>query len=149
MTKNAISLRRAIENDTPAIAQLTNTLGYTATAREIAQRLRAVGGSKTDLLVVAVDNNDTVIAWLQAHAAHILESGFRVEITGLIVSPSHRRLGIGAQLVDFGERWAADIDAGAVVVRSNIQRTESHVFYPALGYQPTKTQHVYRKTLAR
>jgi len=30
-----------------------------------------------------------------------------------------------------------------MVVRSNIARTESHVFYPGAGFTRMKTQHVY------
>jgi len=146
---NPISIRRAIANDAAIIAQLTTLLGYAATTAEIAQRFETISSSKTDLLLVAVDANDTVIAWLQAHAANLVESGFRVEIVGLIVSPSHRRRGVGRLLVDHAERWAREIGSKAVVVRNNIQRAGSHAFYPSLGYAPTKTQHVYRKLLTQ
>ena len=40
------------------------------------------------------------------------------------------------------ERWAANLPAEFIVVRSNIQRAGSHLFYPALGYAAVKTQHV-------
>ena len=132
----SISIRRAGEADAPAFAELTNTLGYNAETTVMTSRLRAILRSDTDLLIVAVDSRDTVVGWLQAHAAHIVESGFRIEITGLIVSPAQRRRGAGRALV-----------AEAILVRSNIQREESHAFYPALGYTATKTQHVYRKPL--
>jgi GNAT superfamily N-acetyltransferase len=75
----------------------------------------------------------------------VLESGFRVEITGLVVSGEMRRRGVGRSLVAQAETWAAEISAGTIVVRSNAKRVESHEFYPALGYLPSKTQVVYRK----
>jgi GNAT superfamily N-acetyltransferase len=90
---------------------------------------------------------NSVIGWLQAHAATIVESGSRVEITGLIVATEHRRGGVGRELVRHAEQWACSVSAQAVVVRSNLQRAESHAFYPALGYTHTKSQHVYRKKL--
>ena len=34
-----------------------------------------------------------------------------------------------------------------MVVRSNIKRTEAHLFYPSIGYTLGKTQHVYVKDL--
>jgi prepilin-type N-terminal cleavage/methylation domain-containing protein len=110
-------------------------------------RIRAVLTSAADLLLVAVDSSGNAVGWLQAHAAHIVESGFRVEITGLIVSPAFRRQGIGRALVARAEDWAGTVSAEAVVVRSNAKRVESHSFYPALGYTCTKTQLVYRKPL--
>ena len=98
-------------------------------------------------MIVAALPDKAVVGWLQAHASHVLESGFRVEITGLIVSPEIRRGSVGRSLVAEAEKWAAAQSAETVVVRSNIQRIESHLFYPALGYALSKTQTVYRKLL--
>jgi GNAT superfamily N-acetyltransferase len=108
-----------------------------------------IAASGSDLVVVAVrgdaDAREEVIGWLQAHAAHILESGFRVEITGMVVSPEARRCGVGRLLVTEAERWARGMGSEVIVVRSNAQRVESHLFYPALGFRESKRQVVYRK----
>ena len=141
------TIRAAVESDAESIAQLSSTLGYAATVEVIGGRLRALLGSENDLMIVGVASSDTVVAWLQAHASHVIESGFRVEITGLIVSPEVRRCGVGRALVGRAEEWARKLGAEAIVVRSNVQRVESHAFYPALGYLITKTQTVYRKKL--
>ena len=58
-----------------------------------------------------------------------------------------RRLGIGKLLVGQVEQWAIAIGCDVVAVRSNINRVESHLFYPALGYESVKTQVAYRKRL--
>jgi len=129
------------------MARLSEKLGYEVTRAAARRHLRAIRASDSDLMIVAEDPASAVVGWLQAHAAHIMESGFRVEITGLIVSAEARRRGIGRSLVMAAERWARRISARAVVVRSNVQRLESHAFYPALGYNQTKTQTVYRKAL--
>ena len=144
----SISIRRAAETDAAAIAQLATVLGYDSATGVMAGRLRAILGSNADLLMVAVDSRSAVVGWLQAHAAHLVESGFQVEITGLIVAPAQRRCGAGRALVAEAEHWARSIGADSVVVRSNVRRVESHAFYPALGYAATKTQNVYRKTVA-
>jgi len=144
----SVSIRRATGEDAGAIASLAVELGYAANARVMRSRIRAVLASAADLLVVAVDTSGAVAGWLQAHASHIVESGFRVEITGLIVSRVFRRRGIGRALVAKAEDWAKTVSAEAVVVRSNAKRVESHFFYPALGYSSIKTQLVYRKALA-
>jgi GNAT superfamily N-acetyltransferase len=112
------------------------------------QRIQSVLASPVDLLLLATDESNQPIAWVQAHSAHILESGYRVEIVGMLVSHLFRRTGIGRALVSAVEEWAAKLKAEAIVVRSNISRKESHPFYQALGYKPTKTQHVYRKQLS-
>jgi len=145
---DSISIRRATEDDAGSIARLSGELGYAVCEKTMRSRVQAILESTADVLIVAVDSSGTVVGWLQAHAAHVVESGFRVEITGLIVSPAFRRRGVGRSLVADAERWARTISAEAVVVRSNIKRTESHAFYQSLGYTSTKTQVVYRKALS-
>lgn len=110
-------------------------------------RIRAILASSTDALFVATNASGHAAGWLQAHSALVIESGFRLEIVGLVVSPTARRAGVGRALVAAAERWARNIGADIVVVRSNITRTESHAFYPALGYATTKTQRVCKKSL--
>ena len=141
------AIRPAAESDAASIAQLSCTLGYAATPEVVRKRLSAMLGSENDLVLVAVNDAGVAIGWIQAHASHVLESGFRVEIAGLIVSPDARRCGVGRALVSRAEEWARKLGAEAIVVRSNVQRVESHAFYPALGYDVSKTQTVYRKRL--
>jgi len=141
------TVRRPTEHDADAISRLASDLGYPASAEIMRVRIRAVSESPSDSLFVAADSPGIVIGWLHAHSAHLIESGFRVEILGLIVSATARRAGIGRALVAEAERWARSIGAEVVVVRSNVKRVESHAFYPALGYTPAKTQLVYRKSL--
>jgi predicted N-acetyltransferase YhbS len=144
-----LAIRVAEDSDAESIARLACTLGYAATAEAIGSRLRAVRGSENDLTLVALNDAGAVIGWIQAHASHVIESGFRVEIAGLIVSTDVRRSGVGRALVSRAEEWARKLGAEAIVVRSNVQRVESHAFYPALGYSVTKTQTVYRKQLTK
>jgi len=144
----SLAVRCATEGDAVAMARLSDELGYPVEVEVMRARICAVTASTADLLVVAAEaSGGEAVGWLQAHSAHLVESGFRVEIVGLIVAPAARRTGIGRLLVAAAERWAMSIRAEAIVVRSNIQRAESHTFYPALGFRATKTQHVYRKSL--
>ena len=139
-------IRAALPSDAIEIARLTAELGYAATPHEIAERLsRVTDRSKQAVYVALLD--DRIAGWVQAQASEVLESGFRVEIVGLIVSGDFRRRGVGRRLVEAAERWAIECGAPALVVRSNAQRVESHRFYPALGFTATKTQTVYRKPL--
>jgi GNAT superfamily N-acetyltransferase len=77
-----------------------------------------------------------------------LESGLRVEITGLVVDDKARRRGVGRLLVEQIEGWAKSGNCRVLGVSSNVLRAESHAFYESLGYLQAKTQHSYRKTLA-
>jgi len=141
-----MTIRVAVISDAAEIAQLTTQLGYVADAETVARRLVKLGRQRDHVVLVAV-LEEKVVGWLQAHASDTLESGYRVEIVGLIISEFCRRRGIGSVLVQHAEKWACDLGAEAVIVRSNIKRVESHAFYPALGYSSSKTQTVYRRHL--
>lgn len=145
--QNSVLVRRATEADAESVAQLSGELGYAADAEVMRGRIRKVLASDADLLIVAVDTTSEAVGWLQAHAAHVIETGFRVEILGLVVADKVRRRGAGRLLVKEAESWARSLSAGAIVVRTNTKRLESHPFYLALGYTTTKTQVVYRKAL--
>src|SRR5262245_10968174 len=128
LSRKIFTIRRAKETDAVAIAALARDLGYPAPLEAMTARVQAISASRNDLLLVAVNPDDVPIAWLQAHAAQILESGFRAEIVGLIVSSNARRSGVGRALVEEVERWALSIKADTLVARSDVKRTDSHAF---------------------
>ena len=146
MTDAESNIRRAAIGDAAEIAGLSRQLGYPVSEEILTERLRRALAQKDQLVLVA-QVGDKICAWLQAHSTEIIESGFRVEIVGLIVDEAMRRHGLGLRLVQEAEKWAVSLGAQMVVVRTNIVRAESHLFYSALGYRQTKTQHVYRKVL--
>lgn len=140
-------IRKALPSDAEAISHLSVQLGYPANSEVMTRRLFRLGERDDHLVLVAVIDQ-TVGAWIHAHAYDILESGHVVEITGLIVSENFRRHGVGRSLANRVEEWAAHTGAEAIIVRSNIKRVESHHFYTALGFQSPKTQTVYWKSLS-
>jgi N-acetylglutamate synthase-like GNAT family acetyltransferase len=142
-----LKVRAARPEDAKAIAGLSRELGYPSSLKAVRDRLRTVLARDDQRLVVAESPEGVVCGWLQAHSSLTVETGLRVEIVGLIVSGAMRRRGVGRRLVAQAEIWASEISAETVVVRSNAARTESHAFYPSLGYLPSKTQVVYRKRI--
>jgi GNAT superfamily N-acetyltransferase len=138
-------VRAARPEDAGPIARLSKELGYPVDGRSTRERLRRILGRDDQRVVVAVAPDGAVCGWLQAQCNVVIESGLRVEITGLVVSEGVRRKGVGRCLVALAETWAREISAETIVVRSNTKRVESHAFYPSLGYLPSKTQVVYRK----
>jgi GNAT superfamily N-acetyltransferase len=140
-----ITIRPMTEADAAAVAELAGELGYPNERENIRRRIEVIGGG--DLLLVAVDLEDKVVGFIQAHRACVIEVGSRVEILGLVVAAEARRAGIGRKLLVEVEAWAKETRAEAIVVRSNTKRTESHTFYPAMGYNAIKTQAVYEKCL--
>ncbi len=142
-----MTVKTATVRDVAAIARLSDELGYPGNPVSMEARVRKVTARKHHLLLVAQNDHGEVCGWLHAFGADYIESGFRVEIGGLVVSKAAQRSGIGSRLVGAAEQWAKSIGAEFVSVRSNINRKESHPFYRKLGYELKKTQQVYRKRL--
>ncbi|MGC1459074.1 MAG: GNAT family N-acetyltransferase [Steroidobacteraceae bacterium] len=142
-----LQIRRAVLDDAVEVARLANELGYAASASVISMRLAALAGQPGHFVAVAQVQPGTLAGWISAERRLSLESGERVEISGLVVDSTQRRHRIGRGLVNAVERWTAECGLALLVVRSNIVRPESHGFYLSLGYVRSKTQHVYSKTV--
>ncbi|WP_353667898.1 GNAT family N-acetyltransferase [Marinomonas sp. THO17] len=128
------------------ITNLTQTLGYDANREETAHWLNALIHSPLHHVFVVVCE-DKVSAWLVVEKRLFLESGFKAEITGLVVGENYRRHGLAKALVSAAEGWAKQQGLAKLVVRSNISREASHLFYPAMGFHCSKTSHVYVKAV--
>jgi GNAT superfamily N-acetyltransferase len=132
--------------DANEIARLCTQLSYPISDDAMRVRLDRLLSSPIHTVWVA-QNGDRLMGWITGEARVTLETGDRVEITGLVVDSTARRTGVGRLLVASVERWAKSRQCTQVVVRSNVSRSESHPFYENLGYARTKTQHAYRKVL--
>lgn len=143
--------RPARPDDAEAVAALAAQWGYPASTDTFAARLDALCASPSHAVFVApsaaAGHDADLDGWIVIEARTTLGSGTFAEIAGLVVAARARRGGVGRTLVAAAERWAAAHGLRKVVVHSNIAREESHLFYPALGYSRTKTQHVYTRTL--
>jgi predicted N-acetyltransferase YhbS len=144
-----MKLRPATFADAIVLSQLTEELGYPADPATLRSHIEKLTDRKHDLLLVCEADDGMVAGWMQAHAFTTFESGFRAVILGLVVAKNRRRQGIGRLLVHAAQTWAISVGAPVIVVRSNVLREESHAFYPALGFEKTKTQAVYQKKLDR
>ncbi len=140
-------IRSARLDDAARLAQLAGELGYSASERQIRERLEHLSSSRDHAVCVAETVDGTVSGWIAVERRLLLESGFKAEITGLVVALQARRTGVGQALVLVAERWATELGLEIMIVRSNIARTESHLFYRDIGYDTEKTQQVYRKRL--
>ena len=142
-----VTLRRATEADAEVVAELSEQLGYPIAVDAVRGRLAQFVNDPNHAVVVAVRDGQ-VCGWVHVHIQQSIElAGPRGEIMGLVVSRDVRRSGVGRLLMEEAERWARDRGLDLMVLRSNLQRPESHAFYPAIGYEHFKTQAAYRKRL--
>ena len=133
--------------DAAAIARLSGELGYASDADLTARMLGQMNASPNYRVMVA-RSADALLGWVAVEHRLSLESGDSAELTGLVVTAAARQRGVGRALVAAAEAWARGRGFSVLRVRSSISRAESHPFYAALGFQRSKTQHVYAKPLA-
>ena len=142
-----VTIRQAALDDGPRLAMLSGVLGYPVDAGALAGRLTRLLARDDNAVLVAVAASGDVVGWIHALELELLEVERHCEIAGLVVDVAYRGQGVGRQLVEAAERWAADRGQGGMSVRSNIVRAESHPFYERMGYRRVKTQHAYSKAL--
>lgn len=145
-----VSIQQGKPEHLPGIHALVREWGYSANESQTRDWLNALMDSPTHQIFVAI-SSASVIGWAVVERRISLGAGngelYTSEITGLVVSASARRAGVGRLLVRAAEDWARSMGLSQVVVRSNVSRLESHGFYPSVGYELTKTAHVYVKDL--
>ncbi|ODC02911.1 hypothetical protein BFW38_04430 [Terasakiispira papahanaumokuakeensis] len=129
-----------------AIRALIHEWGYEADEAQVQAWVEALNASSLHAIWVAISDGE-VCGWLVAEQRIALGAGQICEITGLVVGARFRRLGVGQHLIKTAEHWAQQRQLSQVLVRSNITRVESHVFYPSMGFSLKKTSHVYEKAL--
>jgi GNAT superfamily N-acetyltransferase len=144
-------LRRARLDDAPAIAALSDELGYPNEAGAIRSRLAAVDARADELVLVAEtaggESGASVTGWVHVFGAARLESDPYAEIGGLIVTERARGGGIGQALLAAAETWARTRGYHDMRVRSNVVRERAHAFYRRCGYASPKVQRVFVKPL--
>jgi GNAT superfamily N-acetyltransferase len=142
-----VKIRRAKPTDATGIAALSGQLGYPATAKQMAARLKRALRAKDGACFVAETKEDGVIGWVHVSVTPLLEVERRAEVNGLVVDEKVRSLGAGGLLLKAGESWARKMGCAGMSVRSNVIRDRAHAFYLGQGYEHYKTQKAFRKEL--
>jgi N-acetylglutamate synthase-like GNAT family acetyltransferase len=139
-------IRRAKIADANQVAELSGILSYPVESEAMRRRLERLGEREHHVIFVA-DTGTNLAGWIHGAERSLLVVERMAEICGLVVGAGHRGSGVGRRLVEAVENWARGRGFKEVSVRSNVARLESHPFYEKLGFDRTKTQHVYRKRL--
>ena len=147
MTESVVKIRRARQADAARIAELSGQLGYPATARTMAGRLKLALREKDGACFVAETKEDGVVGWVHVSVTPLLEVEKRAEVNGLVVDEKVRSRGAGWRLMQAAEEWARKKRCKGMSVRSNVLRERAHGFYERHGYEHYKTQKAFRKEL--
>ena len=142
-----MNIRLMAAADAPAVALLSEQLGYPIAPGVIADRLAMLPQNAEHGCYIA-ELGGIVVGWIHVFGVHMLTSPrFFAEIGGLVVDAGTRRQGAGRALMSQAEMWAQAHGYSEVRLRSGLHRTEAHEFYRSIGYDLTKTSHMFRKAL--
>jgi GNAT superfamily N-acetyltransferase len=116
-------VRRATIADAAAVARLAVEWGHPSTTTTTSACLERLTASPEHVAFV-VEVDGTVTAWATGEVRFVIGSEPRVEITGLVVTSTLRRSGIGRLLVAQLEAWVREKGCGnlgmALLSRSRI-----------------------------
>jgi GNAT superfamily N-acetyltransferase len=141
-----MTIRPACDADAPAVAALSGQLGYPSGVDEIAQRMACLAAHSDQAILVA-EETGAVVAWVHIIGAERLVVAPFAEVGGLVVDAAWRGRGLGTALLAAAETWAAERGYELMRIRSNVIREDAHRFYEARGYEGSKRQVVFAKTL--
>jgi GNAT superfamily N-acetyltransferase len=135
--QSAARVRPVADADIPAVAGLMGELGYPTTPDQLRARLDRVAGDDGYAAYVAeVDGRVAGFLGLQSGWTYEHERPY-ARIISLVVDSTVRRRGVGARLVEFAEEWARERGACALMLNTNVRRTEAHLFYESVGFSRT------------
>jgi ribosomal protein S18 acetylase RimI-like enzyme len=133
---------------TPELAEATGQLVPQLSPGRVppseAELSAMLGDDRVHLFVAR--SADGAIQGMVALVFYRLPTGLRARIEDLVVSESHRGLGLGKALVLRAMQAAQEAQAHVLDLTSNPSRSEANALYLRLGFQHWKTN-VYRKVL--
>jgi GNAT superfamily N-acetyltransferase len=130
-------IREAVIGDAPSIARLVTELGYRTTPDAMRERLGRLLDNQGYATYVAESGGEVVGVSGGTLDLYYEKDGVYARLTVLAVSPSARGSGVGRQLVDMIERWAASRGARELFVNSGFHRPDAHAFYERCGFTRT------------
>ena len=150
MTARTLTLetRKAALADASTMSRLTLQLGYDCTEVMMRQRLARLRDDPEHAVFVAALEGNEVVGWVHVEVRTPLGCDPFVEIVGVVVAGSHRRLGIGRALAERAISWAETHRIADVRARAQEHREDALSFYEGLGFELFKEQQVYRWVVA-
>ena len=136
-TVSEVIIREARYEDSYELSLLMGELGYPTAPEEMTERLETLLPNEAYACFVACINDQVIGMIGLTKGLYFEKNGCYARISALIVSEEFRGNGIGKQLVRFGEEWAKEQGATAILLNSGKQRTDTHEFYRSLDYDDT------------
>jgi GNAT superfamily N-acetyltransferase len=134
---DGVEIRVATDKDIFALASLITELGSPTSPEEMQRRVERVRGRSDVIAFVALAEGSIVGMAGLSVAPSFVRSTPDGQIIALVVAETHRRRGIGRELMKRAEAWLADKGVKRVSLTSGLHRASAHAFYRACSYEQT------------
>jgi GNAT superfamily N-acetyltransferase len=135
---DSITIRSANAGDAAALSLLLGQLGYPSDVADIPERLEKLYARPGSTVFVAESADGEVLAAVTVHLFHALHTNEPTAwLTAVVVEEKARSRGVGAEIVAYAERWAAERGAHRISLTSATRRQRAHQFYKDHGYEQT------------
>jgi GNAT superfamily N-acetyltransferase len=141
MGNATLTARQANKEDTGAITQLMNELGYATTLAEMTQRLETIF-QHSDYATWVACHEGVVVGMAGASRNYYYErNGSYVRIVALVAHTHYRKMGVGKTLLRAVEDWARQLGATTLILNcgNREERKAAHQFYRNQGFEPKST----------
>ncbi|MBR5647049.1 MAG: GNAT family N-acetyltransferase [Treponema sp.] len=148
-----ITIRLAKNEDSAQLAKIfQNEFGYANCTRKVVENKFKQLDSKKEAVFVAVDLDkgdfeDYICGVVHIELFNALYVENMADVPDLAVSEEYHRHGIGRMLLQKAENWAKENSVMQIRLISGANRTKTHKFYRALGYENEKMQMRFVKSL--
>jgi GNAT superfamily N-acetyltransferase len=140
-----VEIRMSTAEDSSAVSYLLAQLGYVVDPQRAAERIRRLGETGVDPILLAVADRQ-VLGLIAMHLTQMLQYQTPVmRVTALVVEQHARRRAIGKLLMERAEHLAAAAGCEFIELTSALGRAEAHAFYRSIGYEPNSLR--FRKRL--
>ena len=145
---DGIWIREARLSDAKDIAVLCREgMGYECSETLVRQNLKNLRPERESVITAVFEGK--VVGFIHVEQYAVLYFEPMANILGLAVSQKMQHRGIGRRLLKAAEAWAMAREIRTMRLNSGAGRIGAHRFYQAMGYEQSKEQYRFLKTLLR
>jgi len=131
-----LNVRDATQSDADDVARLLGDMGYPTSADAAMAHITRFANDPASRLQVAEDEKEGIVGLLGTHIVPRLDDdAVSCRITDLVVSPIHRRAGVGSILIAVAEQEARRAGAPRLDLSSGEWRADARAFYESRGFE--------------
>jgi len=139
----AVEIRPAVLEDCGSIGILAHNLGYPSTIETVKKRLSQIIQNNEHQVFVAGEIGGMLVGFIHIYQNFHIETDTSAEIGALVVSPEHRRLGIGRRLFNQAIEWSTDRNLRIIRCRNHAPDAESFAFFNNMNFRQLNPQIVF------